>query len=294
MPDEDPVVETEAEKKAAKKRKKKEREKAAKKRKAEGVQKAAKRKREEQQTTEEAAGGEEEEPQKKKKIKIKKPKAGVFVPPVDTETGEHQGSERKITTIYVTNLPFTATEVAIADFFNSSGATKKGKEKAKGAGVQAVRIPRNKDGKSRGICFVDFGSKSAATQAVKLNGLALKGRELGVVISEKGNAATAESQQGPGDQPEGCFTIFLKNLPYDFDPKELRKTLGEGIKEIRPFRDQETGDGKGMAYVELQDEETAAEAMKLNGSLFQKRPMKMDWTANKDDAMKAKWENADE
>jgi len=178
--------------------------------------------------------------------------------------------------VYITNIPFTAKQGHIAKFFDNNG-------------IADIRIPKDKDDKPRGICFVDFNSKAAATRALKLNGQKLQGRVLDIVVSDK-CAAEGAGHTGPGEQPEDCRTLFVKNLAFKYEPKELRKHLGKKVvKEVRPFLDKETGDVKGMAYVEFNDPKGAAEGMKHNGSIFEGRALKMDWTANKDDAMNAKY-----
>ena len=145
-----------------------------------------------------------------------------------------------------------------------------------GKTVIGVRIPMDKDGKARGICFVDFNSKAAAEKGLKKDGQKMQGREVKVVLSAGQDRGSAKNV---GPQPEGCRTLFVKNLDYKYEPKELRKALGKKhVKEVRPFLDRETGEQKGMAYVEFNDEAAAAEGMKHNGELFLQRPLKMDWT----------------
>ena len=46
-----------------------------------------------------------------------------------------------------------------------------------------MRIPMDKDGKARGICFVDFNSKAAAEKGLKKDGQKMQGREVKVVLS---------------------------------------------------------------------------------------------------------------
>ena len=251
--------------KAEKNRKKKEREKAAKKRKQEALKKIAKRKREEEATATAAAieAGEAPPEKKKKKVKIKKKDKVDWTPAAgDGAQGEGaQGAGGVAATLYVTNIPYTAKESKIGKHFDGGGAT--------GKHVVGVRIPLDKDGKSRGICFVDFNSSDAASRALKLDGSKLQGRELAVVMSTSGNEGAGKQT---GAQPEGCRTLFVKNLDYKYEPKELRKALGKKhVKEVRPFVDRETGEQKGMAYVEFNDEKGAAEGTSSSRTLDHSR-----------------------
>ena len=69
--------------------------------------------------------------------------------------------------LYVGNLPFSATEEAVRDFFSTVGE------------VQSVKIITDRDtGRSRGFCFVEM--QNADTAIAELNGKEMDGRKLTV------------------------------------------------------------------------------------------------------------------
>ena len=72
--------------------------------------------------------------------------------------------------LFVGNLPFTATENDLQDYFAQAGA------------VIAVNIMQDRaTGRSRGFAFVEMGSQDDATKAISMfNGKDFKGRALTV------------------------------------------------------------------------------------------------------------------
>lgn len=73
--------------------------------------------------------------------------------------------------VHLGNLPYKVTDTDIKSIFDTPSA------------VQNVRIPRNMDGKSKGIAFVVFTTKDEAESAVKTSKKELKGRALRVEMS---------------------------------------------------------------------------------------------------------------
>jgi RNA recognition motif-containing protein len=68
--------------------------------------------------------------------------------------------------LFIANLPFTATEEQLREFF-SSWLT-----------VSGVKILHNAEGKSRCLAYVEVGSEDDVGAGCELNGLIFRGREL--------------------------------------------------------------------------------------------------------------------
>jgi RNA recognition motif-containing protein len=86
-----------------------------------------------------------------------------------------------MTTLYVGNLPFSATEAEIRSLFEQHGK------------VDSVKIINDREtGKPRGFAFVDMSSTEAQAAIQKLNGFQMNGRPLRV------NEARERAPRGPG------------------------------------------------------------------------------------------------
>ena len=85
-----------------------------------------------------------------------------------------------MTTIYVGNLPFSATEEEIRGLFEKHGK------------VESVKLINDREtGRPRGFAFVDMSSTDAQTAIAQLNGFNMGGRPLRV------NEAQERPARGP-------------------------------------------------------------------------------------------------
>lgn len=93
--------------------------------------------------------------------------------------------------LYVGNLPFSATEDTLQEFFSQSGVT-----------PSAVNLIRDRfTGQSRGFAFVEINNDEEADRAVNsLNGQNFAGRNLVV------NEARPQEQRGGGGGRGGGFS----------------------------------------------------------------------------------------
>ncbi len=74
-----------------------------------------------------------------------------------------------MTTLYVGNLPFSATEEEVRSLFEQHGK------------VDSVKIINDRDtGRPRGFCFVDMPGSDAANAIQQMNGVEMNGRQLRV------------------------------------------------------------------------------------------------------------------
>jgi len=91
-----------------------------------------------------------------------------------------------MTTLYVGNLPFSATEAEIRSLFEQQGK------------VDSVKIINDRDtGRPRGFCFVDMPAEDAQKAIAGLNGFEMNGRALRV------NEARERPPRGPRSGPSG-------------------------------------------------------------------------------------------
>ncbi|KAK3281251.1 hypothetical protein CYMTET_10947, partial [Cymbomonas tetramitiformis] len=75
----------------------------------------------------------------------------------------------------------------------------------------------------------------------------------------------------PRGEPRAVYTeqltLYISGLAFDTDEAELQAHINQcgAVKEVRLIRNRDTGQSKGYAYVQLEDEETMRKAMKLSG-----------------------------
>jgi len=89
--------------------------------------------------------------------------------------------------LFVGNLPYSATEADVTDFFTQAGVS-----------VDSVNVMRDRfTGEARGFGFVEINDDGAANRAIEaLNGRDLMGRAL--VVNEARPMVPREGGRGPG------------------------------------------------------------------------------------------------
>ena len=92
-----------------------------------------------------------------------------------------------MTSIYVGNLPFTASEDEVRDLFAAYGE------------VESVRLISDRDtGRPRGFGFVTMGSNEASKAIEALNGTDMGGRTLRINEAQERGGASRPPREGQG------------------------------------------------------------------------------------------------
>ena len=186
-------------------------------------------------------------------------------------------------TVFIEGLPFTSTSDQVRHFFEVHGCTD----------IIDMRLPTWQDsGRLRGFGHVVFASAKTRARALsdEVNGKELGGRYVTVREANAPRAGTTmgASTLGGGatrDQPKGCKTVFVRNLPYDAsedDILESFRVFGKIIDGgVRVARNHVTATSKGFGYVEFKNEEGALAAVmkaaKPFGLLVKQRPVFVDY-----------------
>lgn len=163
-----------------------------------------------------------------------------------------------MTSIYVGNLPYSATEDELAELFAAYGT------------VEAVSIVVDRvTNRPRGFGFVEMADDSQAQAAIEgLNGTEMGGRILNV------NAARPRTERrgggggprGPGRRPGGLrggTSVYVGNLPYEVTEDELRDLFGAhgAVNDVSIVTDRMTGRTRGFGFVEMADAQEADAAI---------------------------------
>ena len=147
-----------------------------------------------------------------------------------------------------------------------------------------------------GSAFAEFSTLENAMAAVNRAGSNILGRPLkanfaparpGDIWPPPEHSASAgggaDVCQKPSEKPsEDCRTLFMGNLSYRITDGALASFFEDcgKIADVRWLTYQDTGNFKGVAYVEFHDSAVADKAIMQNGQLLCGRPVRMDWDAS--------------
>ncbi|XP_013708070.1 nucleolin 2 isoform X6 [Brassica napus] len=186
---------------------------------------------------------------------------------VKTQTTQRPTTQARggSTTLFAGNLPFQIEKSDIEDFFKEVG------------GIVDVRFASDSDGRLKGYGHFEFASVEAAQKALNLNGKQLLGRTIRLSDanakpaprSSNADGNFQSNRKGEGSQVK---TIFVSRFDKSVAESDMRCALrghfsdcGE-ITRISLPCDQETGATRGMAYLDLKEEDGFNKALGLNGS----------------------------
>ena len=191
---------------------------------------------------------EKKERQKAKAAAAEAPPAAAPAPapaPVDDEAAR---------TVYCEGLRYDEAEDDVRAFFEAHGA------------IKELRLPRYQDsGRLRGYGHVEYESANGAAAALKASGSSLGGRYVTIQPSKAKDQATWT----PRPRPDGCRTIFVKNLPYDIPSDALRRSFEKfgKINDVRLAVHNHTQRQKGFGYVTFVKEAAAEAAVRGQGEV---------------------------
>ena len=173
-------------------------------------------------------------------------------------------------TIYIEGFPYEIEEAQIRDAFKTCGK------------IVGVRLPRFHDsGKCRGYGHIEFESIKSVKAALSHDGMKMGKRFLSVKMPLTPRVVAESESKTKTMRPNGCKTVFVKNLPYDATEvtlKEAFKDFGK-IASIRLAVWNHTGASKGFGYVEFEREMAAETAMHKKGLTVGGRLVSLDYEA---------------
>ena len=154
--------------------------------------------------------------------------------------------------LFVKSLSFDVDENMLYEIFSKYGTLTKTKL------IQ-------KDGRSRGIAFVEYENHADAAKALAAeNGNSHCGREIQVEFSGNKPAGDASVTGVAGEST--C--IFCGNIGFYTTEETIRgffSQLGGNVVAVRIATDAETGRARGFCHVEMETPEQAQQCMTLNG-----------------------------
>merc|ERR1719215_2133556 len=159
-----------------------------------------------------------------------------------------------------------------------------------------VKLLMDRDtGNSRGIAFITMTDKKGFDAALAYDGEEYAGRKLNVSVAtsngEKGKGkGKGKDGKGKGKgktktKPEGCTSVVVKGLSYEVTEEDLTKCFkacGDGPTNVKVLMDKETGQSRGMAFVDFDDTNAVDEAMKLSETNLKGRCFYTDYSVPKE------------
>lgn len=180
----------------------------------------------------------------------------------ETEEVVAEAPRDQQTTVYCEGLSYEATESDVMSFFAPLE-------------VKEVRMPRYQDsGKPRGYAHVEFWRESDAAAALSRDRQNLKGRYVTV------RPARDKARVTDRPRPQGCRTVFVKNIPYDTSEDAVRNVFNRfgKVEDVRLPNWQHTKRLKGHGYVQFVREFHAELAFKQQHTLRLKgRELRVDY-----------------
>ena len=176
------------------------------------------------------------------------PSVGEMVEEEEEEGGD-EGATKEQRTVFISNLRFLITEEQLRERLVECGK------------VTDVRlIKTNKSGKGNVYAYVEFASTKGVGKALRLDRSMLAGRPMFVSpFKEKRSGDYENTTQKYND---GKATLYVSNLHHQCNEEELQAAFSEcgKIKQVRLVRNK-AGRPKGFAYIEYDDETSAALAI---------------------------------
>ena len=202
-----------------------------------------------------------------------------------------KGNPQGCTRLFLGNLPFAVDESSLAAFLP-------------GEVTHIKWITDKETGKFYGSCFCEMDNSVSAASAVAMAGSKLIGREIKINFApardgdvwppEKKVVSGGKTGGGSGGgqaggtgikamsvKPDNCVKLFIGNLSYDIDDEGIKKFFGSvdaEVKAVRWLHHRDSGDFKGVGFVEFWNTEACEKAAALNGKNLLGRPIRIDWT----------------
>ena len=208
----------------------------------------------------------EAEPEKEEEVvEEEKNEPVVEAKPVEAAEGASEDVE-----IFIGNLPYSATDEQISEFFSSYGK------------VAAVRLIQ-REGRPAGKGFVTFETHADAAKAKEANGTEFLGRAIEIryssdPIPERQSYGGQSQGYGSAPKPGGNGnTIFVGGLSYNSTKESVQAFFSQcgNINAVRVATDLE-GNPRGFAHVEFDSEEAVKAAVGLSGSDLDGRNIRID------------------
>ncbi|XP_030289351.1 nucleolin isoform X4 [Sparus aurata] len=180
--------------------------------------------------------------------------------PRSKDASQDGKKERDARTLFVKNLPFSATVDDLKEVFEDA---------------VEVRLPPGQNGSNRGIAYIEFKTEAEAEKMLEeAQGADVQGRS--IMVDYVGD----KSQKGGRVAATGaaCKTLVVNNLAFSATEEVLQSTFEKAVSIRIPQRD---GRPKGFAFVEFESTDDAKDALEnLNNTDIEGRSIRLEYSQN--------------
>ncbi|XP_011613281.2 nucleolin isoform X3 [Takifugu rubripes] len=180
--------------------------------------------------------------------------------PRSKETTQEDKKERDTRTLFVKNLPYSATADDLKEVFEDA---------------VDIRVPQGQNGSNRGIAYIEFKSEAEAEKMLEeAQGADVQGRSIMVdFVGEKSQKGAKVSASGAASK-----TLIVNNLAFSATEDVLQSTFEKATSIRIPQRD---GRPKGFAFVEFETVNDATDALEnFNNTDIEGRSIRLEYSQN--------------
>jgi len=161
---------------------------------------------------------------------------------------------------FLTGLPYMASERHVQDHFAKVGPCK----------VELLRD--SVTGKSTGKGFATFLNAEQALHASTYSGTKIQNRWIHVRLCEVRDNGKRRTNTEPGEKPEGCLSAVV-TCDKSVSEASLWKFFEDcGVIGVSRMMDKETGEFRGMAFLDFDDTTMVDKAVAKNGHSIKGKP----------------------
>ncbi|KAF1385586.1 hypothetical protein PFLUV_G00109310 [Perca fluviatilis] len=176
------------------------------------------------------------------------------------DSSQEGKKERDARTLFVKNLPFSATADDLKEVFEDA---------------VDVRLPPGQNGSNRGIAYIEFKTEAEAEKMLEeAQGADVQGRSIMVdYVGDKSQKGSMVAASGAASK-----TLVVNNLAFTATEEALQSTFEKAVSIRIPQRD---GRPKGFAFVEFESTEDAKDALEnLNNTDIEGRSIRLEYSQN--------------
>ncbi|KAL0271899.1 UNVERIFIED_CONTAM: hypothetical protein PYX00_005061 [Menopon gallinae] len=159
-------------------------------------------------------------------------------------------------TVFVSNLDFSTEEATIRDVFQTCGE------------ITDLRLVKDYKGRSKGYCYVEFEKPTDAANALRKDRTLINTRPMYVSKCDPDKDTRERVFRYSSTMEKN--KLFVRGLPFTTTENDLKQLFGKFgiIRDVRLVT-YRNGHSKGLAYVDYEDEASAAQAiLKTDGLLI--------------------------
>ncbi|XP_026179105.1 nucleolin [Mastacembelus armatus] len=176
------------------------------------------------------------------------------------DSSQEGKKERDARTLFVKNLPFSATVDDLKEVFEDA---------------VEVRLPPGQNGSNRGIAYIEFKTEAEAEKMLEeAQGADVQGRSIIVdYVGEKSQKGAKVAAIGAASK-----TLVVNNLAFTATEEVLQSTFEKAVSIRIP---QKGGRARGFAFIEFESSDDAKDALEnLNNTEIEGRSIRLEYSQN--------------